>query len=341
MNHYPALVVFYFLLCISTSITFAEEADEIEHNEAESILIIDGQSAIFLDEEKQKTSGLQSLKIKKIKFQSEFIALGKAISISPLLSILNQYISASAKQAGAKARFTQAKKNISRLRNLHKNEVVSTRKLQEQQSKWRSDKAIYDENVYQSMIIMSKSKLLWGEKLTQWATGRHSPIFDKLIEGQSTLLQINLPAGQSLPKKTKTVYINSSGDRDNAFEVSFVSQLPTVDPLSQGLQYIFLTDNPSVQSGMAFTAWIPQQNQNQTGVIVPESSLAWHLGQAFVFIKANEDHFIHRSISNPVKVNKGYFIQDQIADGEEVVTTGVQMLLSHEFKSQIPEEDDD
>ncbi len=341
MNHYAAHVLFCFILCINTNTIPATETEEIEHNELNQTQIINGQSAIFLDKEKQKISGLQTLKVKNTEFQPEFIAFGKAISISPLLSILNQHISASAKQASAKARFSQTKKNISRLRDLHKNEVVSTRKLQEQQSKWQSDKAIYDENVYQSMIIISKSRLLWGEKLTQWATGIHSPIFEKLIEGQSTLIQITLPAGKSLPLKTSTIYISSTGDRSKAFEISFVSKIPKVNSLSQGLQYIFLSDNSSIQTGMNFTAWIPQQNQNKTGVIIPESSLAWHLGQSFVFIKANEEYFIHRNIVHSIKMGKGYFIQNQIAEGEKVVTTGTQMLLSHEFRSLIPDEDDD
>lgn len=340
MNHYAALVLFYFLLCINTNSVSATETEEIEHDEQESIQIIGGQSAIFLEQQKQKTSGLQTIKLKKTEFQPEFIAYGQAISISPLLSILNQYLSASAKQAGAKARFTQAEKKISRLRNLHHNKVIATRKLQEQQSKWQSDKAIYDENVYQSAIIINNSKLVWGEKLTQWATGKHAPVFDKLVEGKSTLLKITLPAGQFLPPKINTISINPTGNRDNAFEASFISQSPKVDPFSQGFQYFFLADNPIIQSGMNFTAWIPQKNQIQSGIIIPESSLAWHLGQAFVFIKVNEEHFIHRNITHPIKMSQGYFVQNQIIEGEEVVTTGTQMLLSHEFRSQIPDEDD-
>lgn len=92
---------------------------------------------------------------------------------------------------------------------------------------------------------------------------------------------------------------------------------------------------------MNITAWIPQQKQSQLGVIIPQSSLAWHLGQAFVFIKIDEEHFSHRTIHNPVKVSKGYFIMNDIKDGEEIVVMGTQMLLSHELRFQIPDEDDD
>ena len=338
MNRYIYLILLNFI-CFNTNYLSATETDELEDDKLNQT--INGQPAIFLDEDQQKSSGLQTIKLKTVQFQPEFITFGKAISVSPLLSILNQYLSVSSKQAAAKARFTQAEKKISRLRNLHKNKAISTRKLQEQQSKWQSEKAIYDESVYQSMTIINSSKLEWGEKITHWATGKRAPIFDNLIKGKSTLLRVTLPAGQSLSSKIDTILINSTGNKGTASKATFISQLPKVDSLSQGLQYLFYTENPLILSGMNFTAWIPQQNQSQEGVIIPESSLIWHLGQAFVFIKVDEEYFVHRDINNSKKINKGYFVQNQIAEDDEIVTIGTQMLLSHEFRSQIPEEDDD
>ena len=338
MNRTIYLILLCFL-CYNTNYLSATETDELEDDKLNQT--INSQPAIFLDEKQQKLSGLQTVKLKTVQLQSEYITFGKAISVSPLLSILNQYLSVSSKQAAAKARFTQAEKKISRLRNLHKNKAISTRKLQEQQSKWQSEKAIYDESVYQSMTIINSSKLEWGEKITHWATGKRAPIFDNLIKGKSTLLRVTLPAGQSLSSKIDTILINSTGNKGTASKATFISQLPKVDSLSQGLQYLFYTENPLILSGMNFTAWIPQQNQSQKGVIIPESSLIWHLGQAFVFIKVNEEYFIHRNIIDSIKIDNGYFVQNQITEDDEIVTIGTQMLFSHEFRSQIPDEDDD
>ena len=50
---------------------------------------------------------------------------------------------------------------------------------------------------------------------------------------------------------------------------------------------------------------------------------------------------IGRNITQATKVANGYFIEKQLSADEELVTTGTQMLLSHEFRSQIPDEDDD
>lgn len=328
-----------FLPFIILSFTFQLSASEDDKHEAMQTL--NGQTIIFLEEEVQEASGIKTIKLQKVEFQPEFISYGKAINISPLLQIQNQYFSASTKQVGAKARFNQSAKDIIRLRDLHQSEAISTRKLQSQQSKWQSNKAIYNEMNHLNKLIIIKSNLKWGEKLTQWATGKHSPQFDSLIRGESTLLQIILPLGHSIPTQTKTIYISPLGDRDKAFKASYISQLPQVDSVSQGFQYIFITNSNKIKPGMNFSAWSPLNNKSQQGILIPKNSLGWHLGQAFVFIKISDEQFIHRTISNPLNVANGYFITEDIEDNEELVVTGSQMLLSHEFRSQIPDEDDD
>jgi hypothetical protein len=337
-------LIVVFLTCFLSFYPVYVTASDIERDkddESESVQIINGQPVIFLDDDTQEISGLVSLKLKQVEFRAEYIAYGKAIKLSPLLTIRSQYLLATAQQSGAKARLMQAEKNISRLHNLHENDAISTRKLQKQQTQWQSDKATYNSSHYQSQVIINNSLLHWGKTLTQWVTDIHSKQFKQLINGEIILLQITLPAISSLPPLSNTIYINPTGDRNLAFAASFISPLPQVDTFSQGLQYIFQTENSTIKPGMNFTAWIPQKKQTQTGVIIPESSIAWHLGLAFVFIKIDEEHFVHRNISKPIKVPDGYFIANQFADGEEIVVTGTQMLLSHEFRSQIPDEDDD
>jgi len=158
MNYLIVAFLTYFLSFYSVNVT----AFDTEHNkdgESEFVQIINGQPVFFLDNDAQEFSGLETLKLKQIKYQAESIAYGKAIKLSPLLSIRNQYLIASAQQSGAKARLTQAEKNIARSQNLHKNEVISTRKLQKQQTQWQSDKALYNSSHYQSQIIINKTFL--------------------------------------------------------------------------------------------------------------------------------------------------------------------------------------
>ncbi|MCF6202286.1 MAG: hypothetical protein L3J59_01250 [Methylococcaceae bacterium] len=310
-------------------------------NSQESLEFINDHPILYITEETQKISGLKTLKAIEVDFNPEIISYGKAISISPLLKIRNNYFSSLILQNDLKVRLSQMNKNISRSRELHQNEIVSTRKLQKQLSQWHSEKALYDKNTYQTQLMLTTSKLKWGELLTKWATKKKSPHFDRLISGKSTLLKITMPANKILPPEINTIHISPSGNRNSAVKAIFINTLASIDNFSQGHQYIFLSNNSHIKTGMNFTAWLPQKKQNQKGVIIPDSSLVWHLGQSFVFIKTDEEHFEHRNISHPIKTINGYYIGNQINKGESIVTKGAQMLLSYEFKSEIPGDDDD
>jgi len=340
MKPYPFILLLCFLSVFCPAIQ-ASDDDENEEHEQQAVQLVNGEVVIQLDEQSQEISGLETRKIKQTEYQAEFICYGKAISAKPLLATRNQYLTTSAQLSGAKARLSEAEKNITRLRNLHKNEAVSTRKVQTQQSLWQSEKAVVDELSYKINQIINDSRLQWGEQLTQWTTIADSAQLNNLLTGQSILLKLSLPAEKQPLAEINKLLISPTGNRNQAFESSIVSLLPTVDSFSQGLQYILLTESPKISTGMNFTAWVPQQKSTETGLIIPETSLAWHLGQSFIFIKIADEQFVHRNISKPIRVANGYFITEQLAEGEEVVIKGTQMLLSHEFRSQIPDEDDD
>lgn len=341
MKPSPFILSLCLLSIFSLPIQASDDDDESVDHEQQAVQLVNGEVVIQLDEQSQEISGLETRKIKQTEYQAEFICYGKAISAKPLLATRNQYLSTSAQLSGAKARLSEAEKKISRLRNLHKNEAVSTRKLQTQQSLWQSEKAVVDELSYKVNQIINESRLQWGELLTQWITVANPTQLNNLLTRKSTLLKLSLPAGKQPLDEINKLLVNPTGKRNQAFESSVVSLLPTVDNFSQGLQYILLTESPKISTGMNFTAWVPQQKATETGLIIPETSLAWHLGQSFIFIKIAEEQFVHRNISKPIRVATGYFITEQLAEDEEVVIKGTQMLLSHEFRSQIPDEDDD
>ena len=91
---------------------------------------------------------------------------------------------------------------------------------------------------------------------------------------------------------------------------------------------------------MRVAAWIPEQGENQSGVIIPKSALIWYMDQAFVYIKTDAEQFSRRTIDQYWATSDGYFVGGGINAGEQLVVTGGQMLLSEEFRGQIPNEDD-
>jgi hypothetical protein len=188
--------------------------------------------------------------------------------------------------------------------------------------------------------IINNSQVSWGEKLTHWMLNASAGFVD-LIQQRTTLLKITFPSDNGITAPPKTIFVAPSGHREQAIAAEFISAVPQTDSFSQAQQYFYHVSAKQIKTGMRVSAWIPVQQQAQTGVIIPESALVWHLGQALVFVKMTEQHFSHRPVLAYRKVAGGYWVGNGLKVGEHIVSTGAQMLLSQEFKGQIPNEDDD
>ena len=114
--------------------------------------------------------------------------------------------------------------------------------------------------------------------------------------------------------------------------------------------------------GMSVTVSLPVGSLVD-GVVVPESAVIWHEGKSWVYVRDTPagpgaleklpdrtettrgqpltlvDRFVRREISTDTPVAGGWFVAKAVSAGTPVVTTGAQMLLSEEFRSQIPSEE--
>ncbi len=315
-----------------------------------------GQS-IVLDDKAQKLTGLQTVTLEAVTTHPEFTAYGKAVNIQPLIELRNRYLVSLTEHSSASAKFNQAEQAIKRQQDLYRDGVSSKRSLQDQQSQWKTNKAQVEAAELQNKAIVNEALLKWGKTLTEWALSTDSDKLSAFLSGQQTLLQITLPANKQLANDVQTIYVEASGNRSAADKASLISVAPQTDNTVQGESYFFQTggrdcsrqscgihtipgDN-HIRTGMRVAAWIPEQGENQPGVIIPKSALVWHLNQAYVYIKTDADKFSRRNIDNFSPTTGGYFISNGLNPGEQLVVTGGQMLLSEEFRGQIPDEDDD
>jgi hypothetical protein len=300
-----------------------------------------GQSVIRLATKAQKLSGIETFTLKPASHHAEFTAYGKAINLHPLLALRNRYLLALTDSSSAKAKFKQAEQNISRQQDLYRNGVSSKRSLQEQQAQWQSYKAQVNATDFQGKAIINEALLLWGKELTDWVMSNDSDKLAAFLSGRQRLLQITLPANKHLPDTIQTIYIEVSGNRGQAHKAELISVAAQTETVAQGESYYFQTGDKNIITGMNVTAWIPEQNEQMTGVIIPTSALIWYMDQAIVYLKTADETFSRRTIDHYSATADGYFIPDAINPGEQVVTKGAQMLLSEELRGQIPSEDDD
>jgi hypothetical protein len=300
-----------------------------------------GQSVIRLNTEAQKLSGIETIILEPASHYAEFTAYGKAISIQPLLALRSRYLLALTERSSAKAKYKQAEQNINRQQDLYRHGVSSKRNLQEQQAQWQSYKAQADATDFQGKAIIDEAQLLWGKELTSWELSSNSDKLGAFLSGRQRLLQITLPTNRHLPDTVKTIYIDGSGNRSKAHKAELISAATRTETVAQGESYYFQTSDKNIITGMNVTVWIPEANEQMTGVIIPKSALIWYMDQALVYLKTAEETFSRHTIEHFFASAGGYFIPDAIKPGEQVVTKGAQMLLSEELRGQIPSEDDD
>ena len=297
--------------------------------------------SIRLDVNQQKLSGIQTLTLEPSSYQVEFTAYGNALNIQPLLDLQHRYQLTLTDLSSAKAKLLHSKQSVSRQQSLFHHGISSKKNLQIQQLQWQIDNASTHGTQVQSKIIMDELSLMWGKELTEWALSGKANHLDDFVNGQQTLLKIYLPVTKHLATDIQTIAVEPSGDRNRAGIASLIAMAPHNDHTMQGESYFFKTNDHAIKPGMRVAAWIPEQNNQLTGVIIPKSALLWHMDQSFVYIKTNPESFIRRKIDNYSESPNGYFIKNELKPGEQIVITGNQLLLSEEFRVQIPREDND
>lgn len=332
MNAFLIAGVFIF----SVSVSFADDDDKPVTKSAES----PAPGTVFLAEKAQPLSGLQTVTLSSVSHHAEFSAYGKAVNIQPLIELRHRYSVVMSERGGASARFNQAEQNIKRQQDLYREGATSKHNLQVQQAQWQSDKALVDASNVQGMAIADQARLSWGKTLTEWALSRDSHKLDDFLSGRETLLQITLPANKQLASDIQSIAVEAAGNRSAASKAELISVAPQTDLTVQGESYFFRTDDLRIRPGMRVAAWIPEQDESRTGIVIPKSALIWYMDQAFVYIKTDAEHFSRRTIDQYSATADGYFVGSGINAGEQLVVTGGQMLLSEELRGQIPDEDD-
>jgi hypothetical protein len=296
---------------------------------------------IQLDLEKQKLAGIETSTVKETVYHSEYIAYGSVLTIQPLIDLRHRYHLTRTEQDSAHAQFSNSQQHIERQKYLYNHGVASKKSLQERQLQLSVDRASMDAARNQQQAIIDNAKLLWGDKLADWALSNRTGHLNDFISGQKSLLKVILPIDKHLPEAINTIHISSSGDRSKATEATLISIAPQTDDSAQGESYFFQTDHRSIRPGMRIVAWIPELTNLQSGILIPKSAIIWHLDQSFVYTKTDQQIFSRRKISHLIEAPNDYVLTDEIKKGEQIVTTGGQLLLSEEFRVQIPDDDND
>lgn len=327
-----------------THLTLADRpAAERSHDDDDSPSrrqTLGGQSVLKLTEEEQQYSGVVTLLLTAEAYLPEQKAYGKVLDIRPLLELRTEYEAARSDRAIFEAELKASSKEYERLRKLHEQgKVIAENQVYDAEALYRSDIAQLDSAKIRLRDTRDKTIQEWGRALSVMALDDDVGSLDHFIAHEEMFLLVTLMPDQSLPEQTQIVYVDRNGDRARARPALFVSEAPGTDAARQGESYIFRTSGKGLRTGMRLDVWIPQRQEPLHGVNLPRDSIVWYAGKPWVYVKIDAEHFTRREVLAGSERQHGWFVQDNFNPGEQIVVSGGQMLLSEEFRWQIPEED--
>ena len=301
----------------------------------------DDPNIVILDPEQQKRAGIQTVRLVSAQQGPESMAFGTVVNLDHLLLVRQQYLHSLAQQQTAHAKNAEAQLNLSRTQSLHDQDIVSSRRLQEQQAQAQTEQAQLAISHYQHELQLNNCQLEWGASLCQWLTEAKGQHIKEFLEQKAQLLQITLSADHELSTDQTLIYVDEHGKRENAIPASLISAIPLVDPVTQGRRYFFKSSQRHIAYGSHLTAWLSESDKSTSAVNLPRSAVVRHNGEAVVFIKIKPDQFSRQVLQHLSPNQACCYSNSELQAEQDIVISGAQTLLSQSLKSQIPEEDDD
>ncbi len=305
------------------------------------LIYADDAFSVQIEPEQQLSIALTTQVLVNTQYTPELTGFATRVNLTPLLNTRQQYLKLMTEQAVAEITLDRAQQNTKRIASLHRNNATSIRKLLDQQSQLKIAQTKHHALQQQITNLRLQTRSTWGDKLSQQFLSKDSAMLDTL---NKSLYLVYLPPNIKQP--STSIAIAAFGLRESAQQASLLAPAFNYANTQQtqqiGTPFFYLTETAQTPAQQRAAIWIPLPEQTLNGVSIPSSALVWHLGQAFVYLQINDELFKRIKITHKKLIDSStYFIQDDLQEGDKLVISGAQMLLSEEFRNQIPTEDDD
>jgi len=306
------------------------------------VIKVEGQLAVRLDLALQNQNGIETQSVESMELYTEVDAFGRVFNINGLVELRSNVNRINGEKNIVLSELSASNKKLNRLKILHKEAAnISTRQLQEVEAESKTQQAKLNTLNSKLIDVRTEAEQAWGSVLTSWVLDNQTGAFEKILSGEEIIVFVALRAEDTLPDNTQTIYIGRNGNRSSAQKAFYISPAIESDRVLQGETYYFRAEANKSQyrADMHVHVWIPQSTDSMSGVFVPESAVVWSSGRPWVYVKNGEEIFVKHVINNPVVLGDGLFVENGLAVGDEVVSSGAQMLLAEEYRWSIPDED--
>lgn len=339
------IVVLFWVLVFYSKDEFealtAQTEEEIET--PNRVITESGITAINISPATQKQSEITTTPLKSSKHQSSVSSYGSVLAIDTLIDLRTRYLAAKADIEVLRAALNYNKGEFNRLQTLNQDDKnVSDKAVATARSNIKADEAKIAAAESSAKNIADSIRQLWGDTLAQHATNTEkSDLLQNLISNQEVLIQITLPFDAAEPAEKSSIMIAPTASPTQSIRALYISRAPASSATIQGKTYFYHAKTRELRAGMQINAVSTTSSQINEGVIIPNNAIIWYAGKSWVYKRTAEDKFIRVPVTTEIELENGWFYQGSLRPNDEVVTSGAQLLLSEEFKSQITNENDD
>jgi len=298
-----------------------------------------GATVITIEEETQQHSGIKTDALVVGAHREEIRAYGMVLDVARLTELSNNYNRAKAEVQTAQAKLSVSRAVFDRATKLFdQTKAISEAQMQSAEAAFVTDQASLAAAQAQMRSLTAAAYQDWGSVVGKSLVDQSEAVV-RLIERQEFLLQITLPPGVPLTTAPATAAVESG--KSARTTITFVSPATHIDPKIQGVTLFYAAPAESgLLPGMNVLAFLPT-GKIIDGVAVAASSVVWWQDRAWVYQRTSPDKFVRVEIATDMPAPGGGYIVAGMPAGVEIVSSGAQMLLSEEFRSQIQVDEDD
>jgi len=326
MSNIPLPARFLILVLLLTGLQPANLlADENGDIETEGFVV-------SLTTEQQRLAGIRISHPQPASFTPVEPVPARVIDPLPLLRDAGHWHRLSMETETARRLLAIASQSRTRLRSLGNS--VRQEKLNEAESNWISAKARVDELTAQQQILRNSIRLTWGPKLGHWVETL-DPTLEALGKGKTRLLTLVFPHRSPSVFTHQAILMQSEG---KALPLQPLSPAPQDDSILPGWSYFYLARTPDLPIGMRLTAWL---SESQPAIPIPAEAVVWHGGRPWIYVQTDAHSFQRKVLADYHQTAHTWWTHTGLMANDGIVISGAQILLSEEFRAQVPEENDD
>lgn len=303
----------------------------------------EGRTIITIKTATQQQSDITTSPLQASSHQASISTYGNVMNIDSLIELRNRYLSASADVEILRTTLAHHKNEYSRLHALNQDDKnISDKVVAAAAASMKTDEAKLSAAESNTKNIANSMRQLWGNVLTNYATSSNAnALLQSLMSNKAVLVQTTLPFNAAEPHENSSIIIAPTAAPSHTVRAHYVSRAPNANTTIQGKTYFYVANTTELRAGMQVNALTATANKISSGVIVPNTAIIWYAGKPWVYLKTDAESFSRTPVNTDIEVDNGWFYQGALKANDHVVTSGAQLLLSEEFKSQITNENED